>query len=58
MLLYLAENFDPGHTLLPADPAKRMEVLSWLFWQVVSLLLALHCFAGLSQPAVQLPANG
>ncbi len=33
ILLYLAEKF--GH-FLPADPAKRPECLSWLFWQMGS----------------------
>ncbi len=33
ILLYLAEKFD---ALLPADPAKRTECLSWLFWQMGS----------------------
>ncbi len=33
ILLYLAEKFD---ALLPADPAKRAECLSWLFWQMGS----------------------
>ena len=30
ILLYLAEKFGQ---LIPADPAKRTEVLNWLFWQ-------------------------
>lgn len=33
ILLYLAEKFD---VLLPSDPAKRTETLSWLFWQMGS----------------------
>jgi GST-like protein len=33
ILLYLAEKFG---TLLPSDPAKRAECLSWLFWQMGS----------------------
>ncbi len=33
ILLYLAEKFD---ALLPSDPAKRPECLSWLFWQMGS----------------------
>ena len=33
MLLYLAEKFG---ALLPSDPAKRAEMLSWLFWQMGS----------------------
>lgn len=33
MLLYLAEKFG---ALLPEDPAKRPEILSWLFWQMGS----------------------
>ncbi len=33
ILLYLAEKFG---ALLPADPAKRAECLSWLFWQMGS----------------------
>ena len=33
ILLYLAEKFG---VLLPADPAKRAECLSWLFWQMGS----------------------
>ena len=33
ILLYLAEKFD---AFLPADPAKRPECLSWLFWQMGS----------------------
>jgi GST-like protein len=33
ILLYLAEKFG---ALLPADPAKRPECLSWLFWQMGS----------------------
>jgi GST-like protein len=32
-LLYLAEKFD---ALLPADPDRRPECLSWLFWQMGS----------------------
>ena len=36
VLLYLAEK-DPERRLLPTDAAKRIEVLSWLFWQVVSV---------------------
>lgn len=36
VLMYLAEQRDPQRRLLPADPALRTEVLSWLFWQVVS----------------------
>ena len=35
VLQYLAEA-DPQRRLLPADPRRRAEVLSWLFWQVVS----------------------
>ncbi len=31
ILLYLAEKFG---ALIPADPAKRAECLSWLFWQM------------------------
>ena len=30
ILLYLAEKFGK---LIPTDPAKRTEVLNWLFWQ-------------------------
>lgn len=33
ILLYLAEKFG---ALLPADPARRAETLSWLFWQMGS----------------------
>ena len=33
ILLYLAEKFG---ALLPTDPAKRTEALSWLFWQMGS----------------------
>ncbi|PZO25122.1 MAG: glutathione-dependent disulfide-bond oxidoreductase, partial [Betaproteobacteria bacterium] len=33
ILLYLAEKFK---ALLPTDPAKRTETLSWLFWQMGS----------------------
>ncbi len=33
ILLYLAEKFE---TFLPTDPAKRVECLSWLFWQMGS----------------------
>ncbi|MBX2870049.1 MAG: glutathione-dependent disulfide-bond oxidoreductase [Acidiferrobacterales bacterium] len=33
ILLYLAEKFD---AFLPADPGKRPECLSWLFWQMGS----------------------
>ncbi|WP_157215822.1 glutathione-dependent disulfide-bond oxidoreductase [Flavisphingomonas formosensis] len=33
ILLYLAEKFG---AFLPADPAKRAEVFSWLFWQMGS----------------------
>lgn len=33
ILLYLAEKFG---AFLPTDPAKRTEVLSWLFWQMGS----------------------
>jgi GSH-dependent disulfide-bond oxidoreductase len=33
ILLYLAEKFG---ALLPSDPAKRAECLSWLFWQMGS----------------------
>jgi GST-like protein len=33
ILLYLAEKFS---ALLPADPAKRAECFSWLFWQMGS----------------------
>ncbi|MEE9448174.1 MAG: glutathione-dependent disulfide-bond oxidoreductase [Arenicellales bacterium] len=33
ILLYLAEKFD---ALIPNDPAKRVECLSWLFWQMGS----------------------
>jgi GST-like protein len=33
ILLYLAEKFD---ALLPADPDRRPECLSWLFWQMGS----------------------
>ena len=33
MLLYLAEKFG---AFLPGDPAKRAEMLSWLFWQMGS----------------------
>jgi GST-like protein len=33
ILLYLAEKFG---AFLPADPAKRTECLSWLFWQMGS----------------------
>ena len=33
ILLYLAEKFG---AFLPADPAKRTEALSWLFWQMGS----------------------
>jgi len=32
--MYLAEKF--GSAFLPADPARRAECLSWLFWQVGS----------------------
>ena len=33
ILLYLAEKFN---VLIPSDPAKRTECLSWLFWQMGS----------------------
>lgn len=33
ILFYLAEKFDK---FLPADPAKRAEVMNWLFWQMGS----------------------
>lgn len=33
ILLYLAEKFD---ALIPTDPAKRTEMLNWLFWQMGS----------------------
>lgn len=33
ILLYLAEKFD---ALIPCDPSKRVECLSWLFWQMGS----------------------
>ena len=33
ILLYLAEKFD---AFLPGDPAKRPEMMSWLFWQMGS----------------------
>lgn len=33
ILLYLAEKFN---ALIPSDPAKRTECLSWLFWQMGS----------------------
>ena len=33
ILLYLAEKFG---TFLPVDPAKRVECISWLFWQMGS----------------------
>lgn len=33
MLLYLAEKFG---AFLPADPAKRVEAINWLFWQMGS----------------------
>ena len=33
ILLYLAEKFD---AFLPSDPAKRPEMMSWLFWQMGS----------------------
>jgi len=33
ILLYLAEKFD---ALIPTDPVKRSECLSWLFWQMGS----------------------
>ena len=36
LLLHLGETRDPEQRLLPTDPARRAEVLSWLFWQVVS----------------------
>jgi glutathione S-transferase len=35
VLLHLAER-DPQRRLLPRDERQRAEVLSWLFWQVVS----------------------
>jgi glutathione S-transferase len=35
VLQYLAEA-DPQRRLLPDDPRRPAEVLSWLFWQVVS----------------------
>jgi GST-like protein len=34
ILLYLAQKF--GDAFLPADPARRTECLSWLFWQMAS----------------------
>lgn len=34
ILVYLAEKF--GNAFYPADPAKRAECLSWLFWQMGS----------------------
>ncbi|WP_439135611.1 glutathione-dependent disulfide-bond oxidoreductase [Pseudomaricurvus sp.] len=34
ILLYLAEKFN---AFIPADPAKRAECLSWLFWQMGSV---------------------
>ena len=33
MLLYLAEKFD---AFMPADPSRRAECLSWLFWQMAA----------------------
>ena len=33
ILMYLAEKFD---ALMPSDPSKRAECLSWLFWQMGS----------------------
>jgi GST-like protein len=33
ILLYLAEKFD---AFIPSDPAKRPEMMSWLFWQMGS----------------------
>ena len=44
VLLYLAEA-DPQRRLLPADPRQRAEVLSWLFWQVVSEHSGSHALA-------------
>ena len=41
VLQWLAER-DPARRLLPADPHQRIEVLSWLYFQVVSLKPRLH----------------
>ncbi|GAB5355850.1 hypothetical protein AAMO2058_000240500 [Amorphochlora amoebiformis] len=36
ILVYLADKFDEDGAFLPKDPAKRTEVLNWVFWQVGS----------------------
>ncbi len=41
ILVYLAEEKDAQRRLLPADPQQRVEVLSWLFFQVVRGLACL-----------------
>jgi hypothetical protein len=39
-MCYLADTRDAQHRLLPQTVAKRGEVLSWLFFQTVSVPLA------------------
>lgn len=48
ILRYLAAAYDPGHRLLPADPAARARIEMWMDWQVGTLWTALRpVFIGL-----------